>query len=135
MRSIHDNNVYAIDIRCEDKEIILRTEFLEKDLPEYTDVIFKNAIAHHFEHIWQGNILLDIEELDPQDFYSDYELELKNARKYGLPISVETADAFKVDVEEGGLKIYGIDPSYGFSGWVICSDIEYLDKEKKNTLA
>lgn len=135
MITVHDNNVYAINIRCEDKEIILHTEFLEKDPPEYIDIIFKNVIAHHFKHIWPGNILLNIKELDPDDFYSEYERDLKTARKFGLPISVESADIFKTGINENGLQIYGIDPSYGLSGWVISSGVAYLAKLEKRTFA
>ena len=70
MKSIHDNNIYAISIRCEEKIIILHTEYYEIDPPEYTDILFENAILHHFEHTREGNILLDIEEENPDDFYN-----------------------------------------------------------------
>lgn len=135
MRSIHDNNIYAINIWCEENEIILHTEFHERDPSEYTDIIFENAIAHYFEHVWEGNILLGIEEFNPIDFYNDYESRLKEDHKYGLPISVDSADIFSSEIKDKKLKIYVIDSSYGMSGWVICSKMGFKAVDNKRFLA
>ena len=135
MRSIHDNNIYRISIGCENKRIILHTEYSAIDPPEYTDVVFNNVICHHFEHIWEGNILLDIEDVDTNAFYTDYESWLKSEEKYGFPVSVSSIDKFESEISSKGLKIYIINPSYGMWGWVICSNVEYQAKDKKLSLA
>jgi hypothetical protein len=135
MKSIHDNNVYAISIQCEEKVIILHTEYHHADPPEYTDILFDNAIFHHFEHVREGNILLDIEEADPTEFYNDHGIWLKNEQKFGVPISVESVDQFVSHIKTKGLKIYIINPSYGMWGWVICLKIKYKTKENKMPLA
>ena len=135
MRSIHDNNVFAINIHCEKKKIILHTEYYEGEDPEYTDVVFVNAIAHFFEHIWKGNILYGIEEFNPIDFYNDYESRLRFEHKYGFPISIESADIFSSEMHDKNLKTYIIDSSYGMSGWVICLKIKLRAKANKEPLA
>lgn len=38
--SIHDNNVYAYAVLCDERQIVLHTEFKEVAPAEHTDVIF-----------------------------------------------------------------------------------------------
>jgi hypothetical protein len=132
---IHDNNIYAIDILCEAQKVILHTEYRYDEPAEYTDIIFSNAAAYQFEHIRQGNIVLDIEEFNPIEFYSDYAAALKEEDKYGLPISVKSADIFSAAITRNELKIYVIYSSYGMSGWIICSKMELRTRSCKNALA
>lgn len=135
MTSIHDNNVYAVNILCGDKKIILHTEFIEKEPFEYTDVIFSGVITHQFNNVWEGNILLDIEKQNPTEFYNYFESDLKQKREYGLRIPTESADLFSSGVESNKLKIFEIFSSYGLSGWVICKDMNFKERVYRKTEA
>ena len=105
MISIHDNNVFAIDIRCEEKVIVLHTEFREGTLPECVDVVFSGVVAHRFDHVLDGNILLEITESQPGAFYEENSSYLREFQKYGLPIVtlIDTPGAYPgIGAEERG---------------------------------
>jgi hypothetical protein len=44
----------------------LHTVFRDREPHEFTDIIFHDVMAHHFEHVLPGNILFDVEEADVQ---------------------------------------------------------------------
>ena len=127
MISIHDNNVYAIDIQCKEKAIILHTEFREGKLTEYVDVVFSGVTAHHFYHVLDGNILFDITESPPQNFYEENKKYLQEFSRYGLPINCDSSKIFEEQIKKENLRIFEINPTYGLSGWVIAENLEYLD--------
>ena len=60
--SVHDNIVYAYKVDCRHRLIVLHTAYRDREPQEFTDIVFKDVIAHHFEHVLQENILFDIEE-------------------------------------------------------------------------
>jgi hypothetical protein len=62
-RSVHDNNVYAFAVLCEQRRIVLHTEYRDGGAEEYTDVVFDGVVAHHFEDVLEGNILFGVEEV------------------------------------------------------------------------
>jgi hypothetical protein len=127
MISVHDNNVFAIDIRCEEKVIVLHTEFREGTPPEYVDVVFSGVVAHHFNHVLDGNILFDTTEETPQTFYEENKKYLREFRRYGLPINCDDSKAFVEQIIQQNLRIFEINPSYGLFGWVIAAKMEYVE--------
>lgn len=131
MISIHDNNVFAIDIRCKERVIILHTEFREGRPPEYVDVVFSGVTAHHFNHVLDGNILFDITESPPQAFYEENKKYLREFRRYGLPINCDNSKIFEEQILKENLRIFEINPSYGLFGWVIAANLEYLNGGKE----
>ncbi len=128
MISIHDNNVFAIDIRCNEKVIVLHTEFREAKPPEYVDVVFSGVVAHHFNHVLDGNILFDITESPPQTFYDENKEYFREFSRYGLDINCDDSEAFVEQVIQKNLRIFEINPSYGLSGWVIAENMEYVER-------
>ena len=70
--SVHDNHVYSYKVDCEHKTLILHTAFRDKEAPEFTDIVFNIVLAHHFEHVLPGNILFDVEEIDPALIIRDH---------------------------------------------------------------
>ena len=135
MISIHDNNVFAIDIRCEEKVIVLHTEFREGTPPEYVDVVFSGVVAHHFNHVLDGNILLDITEWQPRAFYEENSRYLLEFQKYGLPIDCGNSETFVEHFIQANLRVFIIYASYGMSGWVIAENLEYVERGTKTDTA
>lgn len=109
----------------------LHTEFTENDPPEYTDVLFTGVVAHHFENTFSGNIILGIDEYSPLDFHEAFKSELEYQGRYGLPISVESASLFISEIENRSLKNFIVSSSYGMSGWIICANMEILERPNK----
>src|SRR5438105_7712303 len=62
--SVHDNFVYAYSVDCEGRRLVLHTAFRDREPHELTDVVFRDVVAHHFEHVLPGNILFGVEEAD-----------------------------------------------------------------------
>ena len=131
MKSLHDNNIYSIEIRCEKKTILLHTEFLEGEVPEYTDVIFNDVIWHQFQHILEGNILFDIEEWPPDNFFKEYKETLNTISRYGFPLDFNTVQEFCDVLSKKNMKIFIINSSYGLSGWLIAENMKLLPRSRK----
>jgi len=49
--SVHDNIVYAFSVDCEGRRLILHTALRDREPQGFTDVIFRDVVAHHFEHV------------------------------------------------------------------------------------
>jgi hypothetical protein len=131
MRSIHDNNIYSLEVRCEQECIVLHTEFLVGESPEFTDIEFNGVKGHHFENVLEGNILFGIEESTSEEFYKENTATLEAYGRFGLPLSVKTKQEFVEDISKNNLKIFVISSSYGLTGWVISEGMELLEKSGK----
>ena len=128
MRSIHDNNIYSIEIRCEENIIILHTNFLEEDASEHTDVIFSGVMGHRFENVLEGNLIIDIEEWEPEKFYIAFETALQTYCRYGFPLIFSNSEGFCIAMLQKKLKAFVIDSSYGLFGWVIANNMILQEK-------
>ena len=128
MRSIHDNNIYSIEIRCEENIIILHTKLQEVDASEYTDIIFNGVVGHRFENVLDGNIILNVEEWEPEEFYAEFKTALQTYYKYGFSVNSSNLEGFSIAMLQRNLKAFVIDSSYGLSGWVISNDMILQEK-------
>src|SRR5436190_5935403 len=83
--SVHDNVIYAYSVNCEQQQVILHTAFRDRQPHEFTDVVFRDVVAHHFEHVLKGNIVCDIEEVDVDWLVHNSERVLSDSWRYGWP--------------------------------------------------
>lgn len=86
--SVHDNFLVSYEVLCEKREIRLHTEYRDVALDasyEYTDVIFKDVFAYHFQQDTLMNIIFDIEEVAVTDILSDDKTLFEAGRPYGWP--------------------------------------------------
>jgi hypothetical protein len=116
---------------CEQKYIVLHTEYLKEESPEYMDLIFKGVVGHFFENVLEGNIILEIEQNTPDVFYKNNKALLQTYGLYGLPLSTKNVEEFIQDLNRKNLKIFEIYSSYGLSGWIIGTDFELIERSKK----
>jgi hypothetical protein len=130
--SVHDNQVYSCQVDCEHKTIILHTVFRDKEAPEFTDVVFNNVLAHRFEHVRPGNILFDVEEIDPALIIRDQAAVFEKSRQYGWP-PVEyngDLDVLIATMKERRISGYSIDSSFGLPGWVLAGSCERVQRDQ-----
>ena len=128
--SVHDNHVYSYKVDCEHKTLILHTVFRDKEAPEFTDIVFNNVLAHHFEHALPGNILFDVEEIDPALIIRDHAAVIEKSRQHGWP-PVECngdLDVLIATMKERRVLGYSIDSSFGLSGWVLAGSCERAER-------
>jgi hypothetical protein len=134
VRSVHDNNIYAYSVSCDGRRIVLYTEYHEQGQAEYTDVIFEGVDAHHFQDQLNGNIILDIEDW-PLDLFVDQNAKLFDERKkWGWP-AVEYGDSeqLKGQLRERRLKAFVLSSSYGMSGWVLATEMKFVERPTRNS--
>jgi hypothetical protein len=129
--SVHDNFVYGYSVDCEGRLLVLHTAYRDRKPHELTDVIFRDVVAHHFEHVLPGNILLDIEEADVAAVVRDNARQLADSWRHGWP-PVEyrgDLDALVTALKASGVRGYVILSSYGLSGWVFAGSCERASRD------
>src|ERR1700742_2333423 len=77
--SIHDNLLVSYEVRCEERTILLRTEFRPKQ--EFVNVIFKGVQGYHFENDAFGNIIFDVETVAVDQFLQQHSEEISESYK------------------------------------------------------
>lgn len=128
-RSIHDNNIYAYSVHCEQQRIVLHTEYRDGGAEEYTDVIFSGVLAHNLECVLPGNILFGIELVDPERIVLQWAELFARLKNYGWP-AIEYGEPKELVslLKQRGIKGYEIGSSFGLSGWVLASDMELIER-------
>jgi hypothetical protein len=116
---VHDNEVLSYTVDCANHTVTLRTSF-GSDPAEFTDVIFRGVAAYELRDDCFGNILLDIDEVEPARVILGASEKFESGRRYGWPApwnsSLEDAVAFAV---EQGLRGFSVCASLGLNGWVL----------------
>jgi hypothetical protein len=128
--SVHDNIVYAYSVDCEGRRLVLHTAFRDREPQEFTDVIFRDVVAHRFEHVLPGNILFDVEEADVATVVRENEALLADSWRYGWP-PLEyrgNLEALVDALKSSAVRAYTIGSSYGLSGWVFAGSCERVSR-------
>jgi len=134
---MHDNFVYAYSVDCEGRRLTPHTAFRDREPHEFTDVIFRDVVAHHFEHVLPGNILFDVEEADVAGVVRENAGLLADSWRYGWP-PVEYRGNLDVLVESlkaSSVRAYAIGSSYGLSGWVFAGSCERVSRGEATRVA
>src|SRR5262245_26150291 len=128
--SVHDNFVYAYTVDCEGRRLVLHTAFRDHEPQEFTDVIFREVIAHHFEHVLSGNILFDVELYDVAALVRENEQLLADSWRYGWP-PVEydgDLDALVEALRAASVQAHLVRSSYGLSGWILAGSCDRVSR-------
>ena len=83
--SVHDNIVYAYTVDCEARRLVLHTVFRHREPNEFTDVVFREVVAHDFSHVLAGNILFDVGESDIATLILQNKELFAESWRYGWP--------------------------------------------------
>lgn len=128
--SIHDNFVYAYTVNCEGRRVVLHTAYRDGEPNEYTDVVFRDVVAHHLDHVLAENILFDIEESDIASLVQANKDLFAESWQYGWPPINYNGDLNKLveALRAGSIRAFTIGSSYGLSGWVLASSCELVSR-------
>lgn len=131
-RSIHDNIIYAYSVLCEQRRLVLHTEYRSESVKEYTDVVFKGVVAHYFETVVQRNILFDVSEVSPEKIVREWADLFARQKAYRWP-EIEYSDPQQLIaiLRSRSIKAFEVGSSYGLSGWVLASSAELVPREAK----
>ena len=125
--SIHDNFVLSYTVDCREKQITLRTAYLDGETDEYTEIVFSGVAAYHFERDNFSTILFDIEEASPEQVYADYRNLFERNKNYGWPeIRYDTEAELLAALKSKGVKGFLISSSYGMDGFVLAQEMRLL---------
>jgi hypothetical protein len=135
--SVHDNIVYAYSIDCEARRLVLHTTFRDREPPEFTDVIFREVVAHHFARVLPGNILFDVEESDVAALVRENERLFADSWRYGWPPVEYDGDlnALVEALRTASVRAFSIGSSYGLSGWVLAGSCEAVSRAEAARIA
>ncbi len=136
-RSVHDNVVYAYSVDCNGERLTLHTAFGEREPREFTDVIFRGVVAHHFAHVLAGNILFDVTEVEVANVLRDNADLFADSWRYGWP-SIEyegDLEFLAKALKAASVRAYSISSSYGLSGWVLARVCERLARSEAARVA
>ena len=131
--SIHDNNVYAFTVACEQRRLVLHTEFRDAGSEEYTDVIFSGVVAHEFHDVLAGNILFGIDEVDVRQVVQERAELFAERKPFAWPDGIEYRDAEQLMafLHERGVKGFEVSSSLGLGGFVLATGMELRPRETK----
>ncbi len=118
--SVHDNQILSYCVSAEKAEIRLHTLFSDHEPREYTDIVFVDVVAYHFDHDNFGNIIFDVSEIDLLDLYIENKNLFDRGRNYGWPGPCNTSEDALLDyLNQREIKAFALSSSYGMSGWVL----------------
>ncbi len=131
--SVHDNFVYAYSVDCEGRRVVLHTVFRDREPQEFTDVIFGDVVAHHFEHALPGNILFDVEEVNIAVVVQENKRLLTDSWRYGWPPVEYNGDLAVLvkALQAASVRAYSISSSYGLSGWILAGACERISRSER----
>jgi|SRR5450631_2725262 hypothetical protein len=122
MLSIHDNLLISYEVHCENRIILLHTEYRVASKPsEFRGVVFEGVQGYNLKNDAFGNIILDLSSIPVEKFLIEYGTELSESyRMAGSPGSwaanLASAESY---LRERAIKGFILSSSYGLSGWIL----------------
>jgi hypothetical protein len=124
--SVHDNIVTGYSVLCEDREVIIHTEFRERDPVERTDVTFMGVEAYYIFRDNMSSILFDVSEVAPVDILREFSQEFEVGKRYGWPGFWNKSNQDCLDhFAAHKCKCWLITSSLGMEGFVIAREMKF----------
>jgi hypothetical protein len=94
-------------------------------------VVFTGVVAHFFEYELRGNILNEIQEVEPKSVVQQYAELFKESWRYGWPSRIDYRGDLSVLenwLRDHSIRAFDIMSSYGLSGWVLAESCELVSR-------
>jgi hypothetical protein len=128
--SVHDNFIYGYVVNCEQRRLTLHTAYRDREPHEFTDLIFREVVAHNFDHVLSSNILFDVEEDDVASIVQAQAHVFTDSWRWGWPpieyngnLAILTAT-----LQDLQTHAFAISSSYGLSGWILAGSFEQVSR-------
>lgn len=128
-RCIHDNLVLRYVVDRVRRTITIATEFDGDAQHEFTDVVFKDVVAYHFEHdsFELGTILFSITDRPGRDAVGWAEQLFEDGRPFGWPASWNTSlEDSRRYLDANGVRAFEVTSSVGLCGWVLAGSMDLV---------
>ena len=131
--SVHDNYVYAYTVDCEGHRVTLHTEYRDREPHMFTDVVFRQVVAHFLEHSLPQNILFDVEEGDLEMFLKDNADLFATSWKWAWPPIEFGGDPIRLlhVLRTSATRVFFISSSLGLSGWVLSASCHRVSRDQR----
>jgi hypothetical protein len=135
--SVHDNIVYAYVVNCEQRQLTLHTAYRDREPHEFTDLIFREVVAHFFENVLSNNILFDVEESGVASVVHAQAAIFKESWRWGWPPIEYNGDlaVLTATLQAQQVRAYSISSSYGLSGWILAGSYDQLSRSERARVA
>lgn len=124
--SIHDNRILAHTVDCNARIIVLHTICIDYEPNVYTDVIFSDVAAYHFEGDNLNTVLFDIQEITPNKIYATYKSVFERSKDYDWPRHYNNESELLQAFQQKNLRGFLITPSMGLGGFVISQKMKIV---------
>lgn len=127
--SIHDNIVTSYSVSCENREIVLHTEFRDQEPNERTDIVFLDVEAYYIFGDNMQSILFDVNERALSEILKTFSSEFESGTKYCWPgywnkSTQSCLEHFRKEECKGWI----ISSSYGMNGFIIAKNMKLKRK-------
>jgi hypothetical protein len=132
-KDIHDSRVVAYSVDSRSKKLVLAFESGTDPLLHEFTLLFHGVIAHQFIYPEMPSWVLDLVETSASDLLKkEWENITEGYRECGWPgpwaSSLEEAIRF---CESDSIHGYELEQSYGMSGWILATSVEYRDSTNR----
>lgn len=128
--SVHDNHLVAYTVLANERKIILQTEYRDREPHEFTDIVFEEVLAYHFENDLFGTIIFDVTEVDLCSLLKECAAMFENGWRYGWPRGWEKEkEKIEVFAQRLQMRAFEVSSSYGMNGWVLACRMFKIKKE------
>jgi hypothetical protein len=130
--NIHDNFVYAVTIRLDERVLILHTQYRDGAGPyDLTDICFTGVIGHYFQDVVAPSILLDIETVPSEWIVEQWRAVFDRGKNYGWPpLKHRDLEDLCRLLNEQSIIGYQVMGSCGLDGFVLAVGVEYRKREQ-----
>jgi hypothetical protein len=124
--SVHDNIVTGYTVLCNRKELVICTEFRERQTYEKTNIVFRGVEAYFLTGDNMQSILFDVTECTIEHILNQYSSEFISGAEYDWPGPWnESIDSCRRYFFEHQCKGWLINSSYGISGFVVANEMKF----------
>lgn len=116
MKNIHDSRILSYNVDFEYSKLTIK---IIDDNGQYSDLLFKDVFAFHFEEQLPHSIILDILEDEVDIFYTDNKEILDKGKDYYWPMDYENSEEILSYIKSKSYRYYKIQSSYGLNGWIL----------------
>jgi hypothetical protein len=130
---VHDHFVYAVAAHLGRRSLTLYTQYRDGDGPHpLTDLRFLGVAAHHFDHVADPSILLDVETGAVERVIREWGDLFERGLRNGWP-SAECTDLAGLtrQLVEQGVLGYRVMGSCGLDGFVLATGVEYRCRDEE----
>jgi hypothetical protein len=123
--SVHDNIVLGYTVSCEERELVIHTEYRDLEPSERTDIVFRGVEAYHLIGDTLRSVLFDVEESPLGQILGDFSTVFEDGARYSWPgIWNRSRESCLLHLQGLGCRGWTVSASYGIWGFVIATEME-----------